>query len=245
MRYSHVMDRPTVSVTERFWAHVNKDGPTMPGMDSPCWEWTGSVRAEGYGVMGYPNSRGTEQTHRVSWEINIGPIPPGLFVLHHCDNRRCVRAETDPTTSHLFVGTQRENLLDMARKGRHRGAKLTPDLVRGLRGRYVAGESLNALAASTGYAKRTVHQALIGATWSHVPGAITLRSAPIGDSHVGARLTRTTVIELRRRYCAGESCATLSTELGVHYNTVEAAIKGKTWGHVPGAVALGRSRRAA
>jgi hypothetical protein len=237
------MVRPTANVAERFWAHVNKDGPTMPGMDSPCWEWTGSVRAEGYGVMGYPASRGTEQTHRVSWEINIGPIPPGLFVLHHCDNRRCVRAELEPESSHLFVGTQRENLLDMARKGRHRGAKLTPSLVRDLRARYAAGASLNALAASTGFAKRTVHQALIGETWSHVPGAITLRDGR-GETHANARLTRDIVIDLRRRYVAGESCATLSAALGVHYNTVEAAISGKRWKHVPGAVMLGSRRRA-
>jgi hypothetical protein len=244
MLYDRAMERPDATVAKRFWAHVNKDGPVIPGMDTACWEWTGSIRAEGYGVMGYPNSRGSEQAHRVSWEINVGPIPPGLFVLHRCDNRRCVRAELNPATSHLFVGTQRDNLLDMARKGRHRGAKLTPDRVRNLRSRYVVGESLNALQKSTGFAKRTVYQALIGETWSHVPGSITLRDGR-GETHAQARLTRDVVAGLRRRYLSGESCAALSTELGVHYNTVEAALKGKTWRHVPGAVTLGRSRRAA
>lgn len=48
-----------------------------------------------------------------------GPIRDGLYVLHKCDNRLCVRVD------HLFLGTQKENLADMRSKGRSRGIFVT------------------------------------------------------------------------------------------------------------------------
>jgi hypothetical protein len=45
-----------------------------------------------------------------------GSIPKGMKVLHHCDNPRCVRF------SHLFLGTQKDNIDDMFAKGRNRAA---------------------------------------------------------------------------------------------------------------------------
>lgn len=48
----------------------------------------------------------------MSYEVNVGPIPAGLYVLHRCDNRLCVRPD------HLFLGTQGDNIRDMFDKGR-------------------------------------------------------------------------------------------------------------------------------
>ena len=50
--------------------------------------------------------------HRAAWILYKGEIPAGIFVCHTCDNRRCCNP------AHLFLGTQKDNLQDMKRKGR-------------------------------------------------------------------------------------------------------------------------------
>ena len=88
---------------ERFWSKVNKtDG---------CWEWTGARTAPGW--HGVVRTAGRKVVaHRFAWELENGPVPDGLRVLHHCDNPACVRAD------HLWLGTQRENMIDASAKGR-------------------------------------------------------------------------------------------------------------------------------
>ena len=53
------------------------------------------------------------------WIAECGPVAPGLFVCHHCDEPLCV------TFDHLFLGTHQDNMIDMARKGRHRNQRKT------------------------------------------------------------------------------------------------------------------------
>lgn len=90
----------------RFWQKVNKtDG---------CWEWTGGLQAMGYGLMYASGSSNPQLAHRVSWRLESGDIPAGMFVCHRCDNRRCVRP------AHLFLGSAKDNTRDMMRKGRNR-----------------------------------------------------------------------------------------------------------------------------
>lgn len=92
-------DDPVDDVVGRFWAHVEKT-PT-------CWLWHSEKR---YGLF-YTNSQ-QWGAHRFSWTLANGPIPDGLWVLHHCDNPPCVRPD------HLFVGTGVDNRRDCVAKGR-------------------------------------------------------------------------------------------------------------------------------
>lgn len=91
-------------IPPRFWAKVQRP---LQG----CWPWLAARNKRGYGVLGR-RDRGTRLAHRIAWELTRGPIPAGLEVCHHCDNPSCVR----PT--HLFVGTQSDNIGDAQTKGR-------------------------------------------------------------------------------------------------------------------------------
>lgn len=87
---------------KRFWSKVKKG----PG----CWEWQGGKYYNGYGQF-YERPNKTT-AHRFSYKLFFGSVPEELKVCHWCDNRSCVRP------SHLFLGTQKDNMQDMISKGR-------------------------------------------------------------------------------------------------------------------------------
>ena len=68
-----------------------------------------------------------------------------------------------------------------------------------------------------------------------------------GDRHSQAVLTTALVVEARRRYAAGDTVDKIATAFGVHPSGLADAIRGRRWGHVPGAVEMrqhGGPRRA-
>lgn len=93
---------------ESFWARIDT---TQRG----CWNWPGAMKVVGYGKVRW---HGAEvYAHRKAWELINGAIPAGLYVLHRCDNPRCIRP------AHLFLGTHLDNMKDMVAKGHVRGSR--------------------------------------------------------------------------------------------------------------------------
>lgn len=98
----------------RFWAKVRKT--------RTCWLWTGATDGHGYGVFHIGERNDVVRATHFAYE---GLIPDGSYVCHRCDNPGCVRP------SHLFIGTQLDNMRDASRKGRFPSRKGIP---RGLAG---------------------------------------------------------------------------------------------------------------
>jgi hypothetical protein len=86
------------TLVERFWAKVDRSD------NSSCWVWTGCVLRNGYGQIVVEDNK-KDYAHRVAYEIEYGPITPGLVIDHLCENRRCVNP------GHLAMVTHRQNIL--------------------------------------------------------------------------------------------------------------------------------------
>lgn len=144
-----------------FWSFVDKT--------DACWMWNGHRNPAGYGHISVKNR--LVLAHRHAWALERGPIPAGMFVLHHCDNPPCVRPD------HLYIGTKRDNARDMHTRGRardnrgdaHPQAKLNSTQVLKIRAALRSGESESSLAEKYGVNFRTINYIGKRRTWRHLP----------------------------------------------------------------------------
>lgn len=161
---------------EKFWLHVDRSN----GPDS-CWLWTAGTNSRDYGLIRF-NGR-QRLAHRVAYELTHGPIADSVKVCHTCDTPRCCNP------AHHFLGTQRDNALDMWEKGRGasgdrsgsrtmperrpRGsqnprAKITEADVPAIRARFADGTTVATLAREYDVHWRTMFMLVQRKTWRHV-----------------------------------------------------------------------------
>lgn len=138
----------------RFWRRVVIRGP------DDCWLW------RGYGVYGLMTVN-YEPTlvHRFSMQLHVGRrLKKTEWVLHKCDNPKCVNPK------HLFIGTPRDNMQDMMKKGRQRNPRLrlNDSKVKRIRSRYKRGHSVNELASDFGVNRSIIKNVVAGKTWQHL-----------------------------------------------------------------------------
>lgn len=144
---------------EKFWTRVLKS--------NGCWLWTGRCDEKGYGRVGF-GGRANIGAHRVAWELTQGPVPLGLCVLHRCDTPSCCNPD------HLFLGTNRDNVIDRHLKGRsknldaghlHPKAKLTQSAVAQMRALRLCGLTQIQLAERFGISRGNVSKILAGKSY--------------------------------------------------------------------------------
>lgn len=167
------------------------------GVDA-CWAWMGAVDKDGYGrVTGGPYR--CKVAHRVAFILANGNIPSRILVCHSCDNPPCCNP------AHLWLGTNRANILDAKAKGRlakaeqtwaHKHPKRVAAIVKRMRReqpeRFARGERVNT-----------------------------------------AKLDANQVIRIRALFAAGSSATTLAKLFGVSRSNVDWIVTRRSWKHVP------------
>ena len=162
--------------------------------------------------------------HRIAYEALVGPIPEGMFVCHHCDNKRC------HNPNHLFLGTNEDNMADMASNGRAKnGAKPK-----------ISHKDICEIAKKGGNLSQMEIASMIGCSQATVSKVLreqglsrgvdtTFRKARIGTAHHKAKLTENDVRYIRN---ATEKRKALAEAFGVSLSTITAIQLRNNWGHV-------------
>lgn len=214
------MDEKTLA---RFWPKVNKAGPVPEHVPElgPCWVWTASINHEGYGQLSVGGRAGRPfRAHRLAWEHEFGET--SLFVLHKCDNRRCVRP------AHLFAGTNLDNARDCAAKGRNVMQTNPECAARGAR--HGSHTHPDRVARGVRHGSRTCPGRLPTGAAHHAIARPEVVAR--GERQGLAKATEKTVREMRHMAARGVMLRAIGAAFGLSKSCVHSIVTRKTWRHV-------------
>jgi hypothetical protein len=127
----------------------------------------GARNEKGYGKFG----NGRKQhlyAHRTAYERTKGPLAPGMYACHRCDNPPCCNP------AHLWEGTHADNTADAVAKGlmnrgEHNGsAKLTAAQVLAIRAQLATGITHTALSQEYHVSRALIGRIANRLAWAHL-----------------------------------------------------------------------------
>ncbi len=147
-------------MNREFEKRIDKNG------ERGCWNWTSYRDGDGYGIFKFCKTR--YSAHRYAWMLYRGEIPAGMYVCHHCDNRRCVNPD------HLFLRTFADNMADMVSKGRstygekNPASKITEKDALEIIRLYKSGMKIDDIAELYPIRREAVRKLIKGESWKHL-----------------------------------------------------------------------------
>lgn len=140
---------------ERFTGKVGQ--PTSSG----CVLWLGAHDKDGYGHIRFNGK--IIRAHRAALELRLGrPLLINEWALHSCDTPACVNPD------HLRIGTNSDNKIDSAMRGRCRGQRLSVADVLAIRAFRAKGMLTPDLGRQFQISKRHAAKICQGTAWRHV-----------------------------------------------------------------------------
>lgn len=171
-RSRYVANQQHKTTVEEFWSNVDKTLGQGPKGD--CWVWAGSKDRNGYGLTPYgrdnnvPGRKGSQKSHRISYELSVGSIPAGLDIMHSCDNPPCCNP------AHLSPGTRKDNMEDAVAKDRvpkgerNYRTKLTNHDVEQILVHSLAGFTKSEIVKVLGRSYSIISKIIDGLRWRHI-----------------------------------------------------------------------------
>lgn len=192
----------------QFWKQVAITADT-----AKCWNWQGLV----YGYYGRYGWRGKPSVyaHRVAFEIYHGRTPT-KWVLHHCDNGRCVNPH------HLYEGTPQDNVRDRDSRGRGSSQNgkdphwLTLREVEQIKQMLADGVPQHLIAEQFNVVISTINNINTGKTWAT-------------NKRTRSSLSPDVVRTIRQRLAKGAKQRALAVEYGVHSSAIQRINVGRTF----------------
>ena len=158
MNFRKGWDSRTPGTLLEHWGRYVPDRP-----ENGCWIWQGTKDKGGYGKICHEAKH--MRAHRVSYQLHVGELTADMFVCHSCDNPSCVNPK------HLFLGTHKDNMIDMVRKDRSPRQKLTASAVLKIRQLLTEGYGAEDLAVMFGVHVYTIRRIRNGRRWGHLQEA--------------------------------------------------------------------------
>ena len=158
---------------------------------------------------------------------------PGEMVCRHLDGN-----PSNNRPENLAWGTHKDNEDDKRRHGRTvcgervHGSKLNKNTVLALRKMYSDGFTLDEIANKYGVLMSTVHRAVTGKTWKHIPSIDLSHRKHLGSNRANAKLNEASAAKAKEILRSGLSLKKTAAMFGVSASVMQKIREGKTWRHV-------------